>query len=406
LDLARAVNQDIDISVYPATFEMTPLYFMRNLFYLGIIGIILFEFLNVYLIMPMPGSQQMDSLEAAYFLHTNRWYFRVLFLVFTLAGTPSAFRKSRWIPFLLIMIAVSVSYVFNFRLNAESMFREPLNLTFANRSENTLNDSSLVLAVSSGVTAKAYPIRFIGYHHQVRDSIDGKPILVTYCTVCRTGRVYEPIINGKTEQFRLVGMDHFNAMFEDVTTRSWWRQVSGEAVVGPLKGTQLPEIESQQLTLGKFFFLYPFGQVMQADDASVINYDSLARYEKGLSISHLTRRDSLSWNDKSWVLGVMIGNSCKAYDWNHLLKVGVINDVVDSVPVAIVLSADGQSFSAFERPAMNQILFVRNDTLLVGNLQFDFNGNGISDSTHRLKRISVYQEYWHSWRTFHPDTKR
>jgi hypothetical protein len=40
-------------------------------------------------------------------------------------------------------------------------------------------------------------------------------------------------------------MDHFNAMFEDSQTKSWWRQVNGEAIAGPLKGKTLPEIPSQ-----------------------------------------------------------------------------------------------------------------------------------------------------------------
>jgi hypothetical protein len=35
----------------------------------------------------------------------------------------------------------------------------------------------------------AYPIQYLGYHHQVRDTVGGESVLVTYCTVCRTGRV-------------------------------------------------------------------------------------------------------------------------------------------------------------------------------------------------------------------------
>lgn len=379
---------------------------MRRLFYLGIAGIIIFEFLNVYLIMPMPGSQRLNSLEVAYFLYSYRWYFRIFFLLFALAGVISAFNASKWKPSIWLISAATISYVFNFSLTAESMFKEPMQLTFASQTENTLTDSSLVIAVTSGGNAKAYPIRFIGYHHQVRDTINGKPIMVTYCTVCRTGRVFQPEINGKPEVFRLVGMDHFNAMFEDATTRSWWRQVNGEAATGPLKGMQLPEIESQQITLGKFFYLYPFGKVMQADEASVDRYDSLARYEKGTSENQLTRRDTLSWNDKSWVVGIQIGKVSKAYDWNTLKQRGVINDVIENIPVAIVLSSDGNSFAAFELPDSRYVLSIQNDTLQINNLNFDFNGKGIPDSTIQLKKINAYQEHWHSWSTFHPGTLR
>jgi hypothetical protein len=379
---------------------------MKRLFYLGIVGIILFEILNVYLIMPMPGSQRMNSLEVAYFLHFHRWYFRVFLLLLTLAGVISAFNASKWKPSIWLISAASISYVFNFSLTAESMFKEPMQLTFASQTENTLTDSSLVIAVTSGGNAKAYPIRFIGYHHQVRDTLNDKPIMVTYCTVCRTGKVFEPVVNGKPEVFRLVGMDHFNAMFEDASTRSWWRQVNGEAVVGPLSGMQLPEIESQQITLGKFFYLYPFGKVMQADEASVDRYDSLARYEKGTSENQLTRRDTLSWNDKSWVVGIQIGKVSKAYDWNTLKQRGVINDVIENIPVAIVLSSDGNSFAAFELPDSRYVLSLQNDTLKINNLNFDFNGKGIPDSTIQLKKINAYQEHWHSWSTFHPGTLR
>lgn len=99
--------------------------------------------------------------------------------------------------------------------------------------------------------ASAYPIQFIGYHHQVRDTVGGQPVMVTYCTVCRTGRVFLPKVQGAAETFRLVGIDHFNAMLEDARTGTWWRQATGEAVGGPLRGEVLPEIASTQASLGE-----------------------------------------------------------------------------------------------------------------------------------------------------------
>lgn len=66
-----------------------------------------------------------------------------------------------------------------------------------------------------GGEARAYPVQYIGYHHQVQDTVGGQAILVTFCTVCRTGRVLDPRVDWDVEHFRLVGMDHFNAMLED-----------------------------------------------------------------------------------------------------------------------------------------------------------------------------------------------
>ncbi len=58
-------------------------------------------------------------------------------------------------------------------------------------------------------------------------------------------------------------MDHFSAMFEDAATKSWWRQVTGVAVAGPLKGKQLAEIPSSQLTLAAWMDQYPQSRVFQ-----------------------------------------------------------------------------------------------------------------------------------------------
>ncbi|HEY9488361.1 MAG TPA: DUF3179 domain-containing (seleno)protein, partial [Chryseosolibacter sp.] len=285
---------------------------MKKIFYIGLILLALFEVMNVYFIMPMPGSQRMNSIDLAYFLYSYRWIFRSTLSLMVLVGAPFAFSSKKvWVPLIAIAPVAVIVYMFNFNMTADHMFLQPDELVFKSRSENTLTDSSLVISVVHQHEAKAYPVRYIQYHHQVRDTIAGKPIMVTYCNVCRTGRVFEPVVDGKPENFRLVGMDHFNAMFEDETTKSWWRQATGEAITGTLKGNALPEVESNQLTLGKFFLLHPFGKVMEAEARSKKSYDTLGRFERGKSKSQLTRTDTLSWNDKSWVVGVQIDNRAK-----------------------------------------------------------------------------------------------
>jgi len=212
---------------------------MKKLFYFGILFLILFEIANVYFIMPMPGSQKMESLDGAYFLYSWRWLFRILFLLMALVGIKHAFSASKWLVSGSILIVACIAFASNFIIAADSMFKQPVSVIFKSKTENKVESGRLILGISLNGESKAYPIQFLGYHHQVRDSIGGKAIMVTYCTVCRTGRVFEPLIEGKPEEFRLVGMDHFNAMFEDKSTGSWWRQVSGKAVAGPLKGKVL-----------------------------------------------------------------------------------------------------------------------------------------------------------------------
>jgi hypothetical protein len=380
---------------------------VRKLFWLGLLGLLLFELLRVWLIMPMPGSQRMDSLGLAYALHAWRLPLRLLFGAMIGAGLGAAFRaRRRWLSALaMVVVAGAVGFI-NGQLVAEKMFRQPAQLAFVPRAQSALGDDALVLGLEHGGEAHAWPIRYLVYHHQVQDTVGGQPVLATYCSVCRTGRVFEPLVQGRPETFRLVGMDHFNAMLEDTGTRSWWRQATGEAVAGPLRGARLPELDGAQMTLGTWTALHPGTLVMQPDPAAADQYDPEARFERGASRSELTGTDPESWHDKSWVVGVELGGASKAWDWNALKQARVLNDVVGGRPLVLALAPDGQSFAAFERPSAAEEFTLQGDGLAGAGRTWDFTGRDRADPAHRLPIVAAHQEFWHSWRTFHPDTLR
>jgi hypothetical protein len=150
--------------------------------------------------------------------------------------------------------------------------------------------------------------------------------------------------------------------------------------------------------------MFPFGKIMDADKPSSRFYDSLGRFEHGNSRSSLTGTDSLSWKDKSWVVGIQLGSLSKAYDWNELKAKGVINDKLGETAVMIAVSGDGQSFSAFQRPDENDIFSIQKDTLRSQSGVYNFSGRPAVEGIAPLKRVPAYQEFWHSWRTFHPGT--
>ena len=237
--------------------------------------------------------------------------------------------------------------------------------------------------------------------------------MVTYCTVCRTGRIYSPYINGKLENFRLVGMDHFNAMFEDATTKSWWQQATGRAIAGPLKGQSLREIPSRQASLASWLRTHPNSTIMQPDSNFKEDYDDLAKFDKGNVKSHLEKRDSASWKMKSWIIGLKADGLEKAYDWNELLKTYIIQDSIGNIPVLLVLENDTSSFYAYNRNLRGQTLFFTFNKLLFQltdtntHSSWDMNGVCLSGflKDSRLTGLPAYQEFWHSWKQFHPNTK-
>ena len=379
---------------------------MRKLFIAGVVGLILVEIANVYFIMPMPGSQRMRSVDAAYVIYQWRWLLRLALGAMILAGAVPLWRSGgprRWLVPAALAVTAAVAYVVNFRMAADQMFKQPHVLNMRPASENVVAGDRLVVGVALNGEARAYPLQFIGYHHQVRDSVGGQPVLVSYCTVCRTGRVFSPMVDGRAETFRLVGMDHFNAMLEDRSTGSWWRQANGEAITGPRKGAMLAEIPRLQVTLREWLALHPRSLVMQGDSAFADEYAKDYAFERGTSRKTLTGTDTASWAEKSWVVGVTHDGRSKAYDWNRLRRERVVNDEVGGLPIVLVLAHDSASFYAFRRPDGATRFTLRGDSLVSPTSAYAMTGRGARDS---LIAVNASQEFWHSWREFQPRTDR
>ena len=379
------------------------------LFLLGILLMLVPEILRVYYIMPFPGSQEDmptddRQVNIAYWLHNNIWWVRLIGLALVIGPFIHYMRRGNWWKRIAVVIpaalCVLVFCAFNYKFMADKMFYPPKEKRMALPDTNLFQHERqrLVISVERNGDARAYPIELIGYHHQVLDTIGGEPVLVTYCTVCRTGRAWSPKVNGEQETFRLVGMDHFNAMFEDSRTKSWWRQVSGECIAGPLKGQQLAEVRSEQLTLGEFMERSPKGRVMQADPNFTEEYEDLAGFDDGTIESDLEYRDTASWQMKSWVVGVVHNGQARAYDWRLLERRFSLIDTLggDSILIAMQIRGFDSAPIDFEvhRCSSYDTTFTSPEeinTIIVA---------------HSEPRISAYQEFWHSWRTFHPNTTR
>ena len=379
---------------------------MTPLFWLGAAGLSLLEVALVYFIMPLPGSQRMRSIELAYALYTWRWVLRALFGAMLLGGLVPAWRRARggrWAIGIALACVTAIAYALNFRMAADQLFKQPRVLVMAPAASNAVALDRLVVGIELDGEARAYPLQFIGYHHQVRDTVAAQPVLVSYCTVCRTGRVFRPTVDGKPETFRLVGMDHFNAMFEDRTTRSWWRQANGQAIIGPRTGTAMPELPSVQVSLRQWLQLHPRSLVMQGDPAFREEYAKDYAFERGTKRDGLTGTDSVPWREKSWIVGIAQNGAATAYDWQQLRRQRIINDVVGGVPVVLALSADSVSFFAFRRPDSTTRFVLRGDSLVTDGVAYALNGRGTAGT---LPAVNASQEFWHSWRTFQPNTAR
>ena len=382
-----------------------------------LLALFLAEVFRVYFVMPFPGSQRSETVDIAWWISTHITWIRVLTLAVAGIALIRIFKNGKLWEKISLPVALAgyvvVFVLFNFRFDADKIFHQPANKSFIPVAES-FDKSKLVIGVVVNGEAKAYPIQLIGYHHQVVDTVGNEPIIITYCTVCRTGRTYSTLVNGRHESFRLVGMDHFNAVFEDETTKTWWQQANGQAIAGPLKGSALTEIPSQQLTVESWIRQYPNSMVMEPDPLYDERYFGLENYDRGTMQSSLVKRDYRPWQSKSWIVGVKNEFSSIAYDWNDLVKKRMIQDSLQALPILLTIETDTTSFHVYDRRINGSVLqfntYTSDNRFKDTNTNSTWNMDGLCIDGplkgQRLNRVQAYNEFWHSWQTFQVNAKK
>ena len=386
------------------------------LFWTGLFLLFFPGLLHAYLLMPFPGSQNLEAIRLCYYLEKiilplriaggllTLWYFVKYFTKNTIRG--KVFKS------VVLLLLLGSFYVTDIEYKASAMFEEPQDIKFANAIDNRVPESYIVLGVVNNGIAKAYPLVYLGYHHKVQDNVGTLPVLVTYCTMCRTGRVYSPIINGVRQNFRLVGARHYNAIIEDQSSGSWWYQATGEAAVGPMQGSKLSEITYEQSTLGAWLDKHPTSLILQPDNHYLDAYNDLRNYDRVQAVdrdSTLKNKDSLL--RKSWYVGLIIDKQPKAYNWRKLEKVRLINDKVGNTNLLVALENDSMTFHAWNRIVDGRELNFKIDSgeCLTDRetlSTWDWDGVCIAGTQKgkHLTKVQAYQEYRHSWMQFHPTT--
>lgn len=374
----------------------------------GILLLLVPTLLYLYLLWPFPGSQDLDSIGFLYTL--DRWL-RPLQLgggLLALLGLVAIVRQRPLGRRTLVGVAVAlglVALVFfgTGELSARQLFEPIETVAFARGASAALPATTLVMGVVSGGEAKAYPLRLLAYHHRVDDTLGGEPIWVTYCTMCRTGKVFRPLADGRRLHFELLGAVRFNSTYRDLETGSWWYQANGRAVVGPLAGERLVELRADQTTLGRWLELYPESLVLQPDPGASEGYKLF-----GFDTFDEKRSDPERPEGWRWVVGIEHSGVARAYPWALLGERRLLQDSVGELPVAIHLSADLVSHRVWDRRLDGRVLELEldpeSDRLLdrASGSSFGFDGVAVGGELAGRSLVPVPStvEYWHSFENF------
>ncbi|MBI4174406.1 MAG: DUF3179 domain-containing protein [Candidatus Aenigmarchaeota archaeon] len=275
------------------------------------------------------------------------------------------------------------------------------------------HDSDIVVGVVYNGIAKAYPLGILTWHEVINDNFSGKPVAVTYCVFCRTAIAYESKIAGKTLTFKVTGLLYnANDLLVDIQTRSYWQQITGEAVMGDKIGRNLTKIPTEMTTWGLWKARYPETLVMSTATGFDRDYgvDPYGGYEESENTWYFPKNEDRRLSVKEIVYGVAFDDGSRAYPKSNTTSAGVINDAVGRNKLLIVHDKNLGTVKVFDRVLRGiELNFEIIDGKIIDTNTksvWDYDGVAISGTFNgeKLKRVDAVQSFWYVWAGFYPKT--
>jgi Protein of unknown function (DUF3179) len=225
-------------------------------------------------------------------------------------------------------------------------------------------------------------------------------------------------VNGRVLHFYLAGINNQNFLMRDKETGTWWQQISGKAIYGPLQGAALELVLSDELTFGQWRSEFPSGQVLAPVAKYTKDYDS--NWEPDVAkLPVVISFPSTELKSRDIVIGLTIDGAARAYPWETFAKQSPLLDRVNGTPLLLALGPDGKSFRVFlsRIDGRDAEFFLKapdsttdtNQWILVDATtasQWNFQGCATSGPAQGkcLDRIPALKDYWFDWRNYHRDT--
>jgi len=296
------------------------------------------------------------------------------------------------------------------------------------QTDEWLTGTEPVIALEIDGEARAYPLSILTQHEIVNDTLNGVPVVVTFCPLCNSSVVFDRRVDGQVYEFGVSGLlRNSDLIMYDRATESLWQQFTGEGIVGLHAGDQLSFLPSTLISYTDFKTAYPDGVVL-SDERPGRRYGSnpYQNYDQTtgrpfLYIGEIDPRLPVMMR----VVGLNINGETKAYPFIELAQVDVVNDTVGGQDVAIFYqfgtnSALGASIIAQAEDVGAATVF---DPVLDGQkLTFTLGADGFVDEQTgsrwnmvgqavdgelvgaQLTPIKYSSDFWFAWAAFHEDT--
>jgi hypothetical protein len=225
--------------------------------------------------------------------------------------------------------------------------------------------------------------------------------------------VWTRTANGKVLHFYLAGINNQNFLMRDKETGTWWQQITGKAIYGPLKDTSLELAPYDELSFGEWKTEVSGGKVLAPVAKDEKEYDS--KWEAEIAkLPLVISFPGTELKSRDVVVGLEMEGEARAYPWETVLKQSPIMDRVHGTPLLVVAGPDKKSFRVFaSRIDEKDTEFFLNGESKDWNLldtetasQWNFQGCAISGAAQGkcLARVPALKDYWFDWRNYHADT--
>ncbi len=153
-------------------------------------------------------------------------------------------------------------------------------------------------------------------------------------------------MNGRVLHFYLAGINNQNFLMRDKETGTWWQQITGKAIYGPLKGASLELALSDELTFGEWKAEVYDGKVLAEVPKYGKEYDSNWEPEVA-KLPVVISFPGTELKSRDVVVGLEMTGPGRAYPWDSLVKQSPVVDHVNGTPLLIAVGPDGKSFRVF-----------------------------------------------------------
>ena len=227
--------------------------------------------------------------------------------------------------------------------------------------------------------------------------------------------MWRSVLDGRRLTFHLAGINNQNFIMRDEETGSWWQQMTGMAIQGPLAGRALERVFHDELTFRTWRRERPGGRVLRpgTDSAWVEFSEDWERETAQYPVRVRRKLDSLL-PPRTVIVGVEVDGVRKAYPLSAVERQSPLHDRFAGGTIVLVLDADGRSLRGFraELDGQGVELFRQPvaDSLRLVDVgtasHWAFTGTAVSGplAGRQLTPILVHKDYWFNWKTYYPET--